>query len=201
MLALHWTYGFRTKAAFVPIGATRAIRSFRERALRIPDLAFVASPTANRRELLARIPDPIAIFGRGWQEAPEIGHHKRETRRIDDHELADIYASHMAALNIKHGLFVINGLNQRHFAPYIEGTPVVSDAQPDIPLCFDPGTEMLVYRDSDELCELYAQLRREPGRARALGRAGQRRVMAHHTYAHRLQTIADLVGERIAVAA
>ncbi|PPQ31782.1 hypothetical protein CCS01_16305 [Rhodopila globiformis] len=201
MLDLHRAYGFRARTAFVPIAATRAVRSSQERAFRIPDLAFVAAPRPNRRELLARVPHPVAIFGPGWQDAPELAHHRRDARRIGAHELADIYASHMAALNIRHGLVVINGLNQRHFAPYIQGTPVVSDTQPDLPLCFDPGTEMLVYRDGDELRELYAQLRHEPARARIIGLAGQRRVLAHHTYAHRLRTIAELVGEKIAVAA
>jgi spore maturation protein CgeB len=168
---------------------------------RIPNLAFVAAPTANRRELLARISDPISIFGPGWQNATELAHHRRDARRIGERELAAIYATHMAVLNIRHGLFVINGLNQRHFAPYVHGTPVVSDAQPDVPLCFELGKEMLVYREADELCELYALLRREPDRAKAIGLAGQRRVLAQHTYGHRLEAIAALAGERISLAA
>ncbi|MGE0417939.1 MAG: glycosyltransferase, partial [Acetobacteraceae bacterium] len=89
---------------------------------------------------------------------------------------------------------VINGLNQRHFAPYILGTPVITDAQPDIPHCFEPGTEMLVYEDAANLNDLYAALRRDPARAAIVGEAGRRRVLAHHTYAHRLDTIAGLAG-------
>jgi spore maturation protein CgeB len=80
-------------------------------------------------------------------------------------------------------------LNQRHFDPYLAATPVVSDDLPDLTRCFDPGTEVLVYRDAEELNELYARLRRDPGFAAAIGERGRRRVLAEHTYAHRLATL------------
>jgi spore maturation protein CgeB len=194
LLALHNRFGFRSTGAFVALGATRAVRPSGATVARITDLAFVAGVTPNRRELLADVTEPIAIFGPGWQHAHGLAHHKRDARRIDEWELADIYARHIAILNIRNERYVINGLNQRHFAPYIHGTPVVSDAQADIPHCFDPGTEILVYRDAAELNDLYAALRRDRQRATAIGLAGQRRVLAHHTYAHRLDTIAALAG-------
>jgi spore maturation protein CgeB len=100
----------------------------------------------------------------------------------------------MGVLNIRHGIYVINGLNHRHFAPYVQGTPVITDAQPDIPYCFDPEDEMLIYHDAYELNEIIARLRREPAKAIAIGLAGQRRVLASHTYAHRLDTFAELAG-------
>jgi len=194
MVALHEKLGFRSKAAFVPLGATRAVPLVHAPAERIPSLAFVAAPTPNRRELLAHVTDPVAIFGPGWQHATELTQHKRDARRIGERELAAIYASHMGVLNIRHSVYVINGLNHRHFAPYIQGTPVITDAQPDIAHCFEVGTEMLVYQDVEELNELCAELRRDSARAAAVGLAGQRRVLASHTYAHRLDTIAALVG-------
>ena len=102
----------------------------------------------------------------------------------------------MGVLNVRHSHNVINGLNQRHFAPYIQGTAVVTDPQSDVGFCFETGSEILVYQDTDELNDLYAALRRDPAGARAIGLAGQRRVLACHTYAHRLDTIARLVGIR-----
>jgi len=194
MVELHEKLGFRSKAAFVPLAASRATRAAPTPGERLPLLAFVAAPTANRRELLATIREPVSVFGPGWQHAKELTGHRRDARRIDERELAMIYATHIGVLNIRHAAYVMNGLNHRHFAPYIEGTPVVTDAQPDIPFCFEPGTEMAVYQNSDDLNELYAELRREPARAAAIGLAGQRRVLANHTYAHRLDTIAKLVG-------
>jgi spore maturation protein CgeB len=193
---MHRRFGFRSIDAFVPLGATRAVRPLSGSARRSSELAFVAAPTPNRRALLAGIAQPVAIFGPGWQNASELAHHTRDARRIDAQELADIYAGHMGVLNVRHGRNVINGLNQRHFAPYIQGTAVITDPQPDVGFCFDEGREILIYRDTNELNDLYAALRRDPARAAAIGLAGQRRVLASHTYAHRLETIAGLAGIR-----
>ena len=84
------------------------------------------------------------------------------------------------------------GLNQRHFDPYMAATPVLSDDQPDLSRCFELGREVLVYRDAAELDDIHARLQREPRYAAATGDRGRRRVLAEHTYAHRLDTLAKL---------
>ena len=193
MLALHDQLGFRSPRAFVPLGASRAVAAVTVPA-RVPELAFVAAPTPGRRALLAAIRQPVALFGPGWQDAPELAQHRRDARRIDPDELARIYAGHLGVLNIRHEIYVLNGLNQRHFAPYVHATPVISDAVADIAQCFDPGSEMLVYRDAAELEAIYRELRAHPARAAAIGAAGQRRVLAEHTYQHRLGRLRSLVG-------
>jgi len=194
MLALHRQFGFASTGTFLPLAATRGATA--PTAVRNDRLAFVASATAHRRALLARVAEPIALFGPDWPKAPELAHHIRDGRKIGGKELAIIYASHLGALNIRHEHNVINGLNQRHFAPYIVGTPVVADAQGDIERCFEPDREIFVYRDAVELSAIQAELRANPGRARDVALAGQRRVLAEHTYAHRIQTIAALAGAR-----
>jgi spore maturation protein CgeB len=100
-----------------------------------------------------------------------------------------LYRSHRAVLNIRNESNVLLGLNQRHFDPYLAATPVVSDDQADVVECFEPGAEMLVYRDADGLNEIYARLRREPGFARAIGEKGRRRVLHEHTYQQRLAAL------------
>ncbi len=194
MLDLHNRFGFRSAGAFLPLAATRG--AVGPAATRVNRLAFVASATAHRRALLAQIPEAIALFGPDWLKAPELAHHIRDGRKIGGKELAGIYAAHLGVLNIRHEHNVINGLNQRHFAPYIAGTPVVADAQADVERCFDPGSEIFIYRDAAELNALQTELRANPARADEVGRAGQRRVLAQHTYAHRIEAMAALVGAR-----
>jgi spore maturation protein CgeB len=194
MLDLHKRFGFASTGMFLPLAATRGATA--PAVARGNRLAFVASATAHRRALLAEVREPIALFGPDWPKAPELGHHIRDGRKIGGRELATIYASHLGALNIRHEHNVINGLNQRHFAPYIVGTPVVADAQGDIEQCFVPGREILVYRDSAELDAIQIELRENPSKARAVGEVGQRRVLAHHTYTHRIETVAALAGVR-----
>ncbi len=194
MLDLHKRFGFSSVSAFLPLAATRGATA--PSVARANRLAFVASATAHRRALLAEAKEPIALFGPDWPKAPELAHHIRDGRKIGGTELATIYASHLGALNIRHEHNVINGLNQRHFAPYIVGTPVIADAQGDIEQCFDPGHEILVYRDAAELSAIQTMLRANPTKARDVGEAGHKRVMAQHTYAHRIETVAALAGVR-----
>ena len=194
MLDLHHRFGFSSVGTFLPLAATRGATA--PTVARNDHLAFIASATAHRRALLARVPEPIALFGPDWLKAPELAHHIRDGRKIGGQELARIYAAHRGALNIRHEHNVINGLNQRHFAPYIVGTPVVADAQGDIATCFDPGREILVYRDAAELSAIQAELRTNPAKANEVGLAGQKRVLAEHTYAHRIEAMALLAGIR-----
>lgn len=194
-LDLHRQFGFRPTSLFLPLAAPRpSPEPPPGDGQRQDQLAFVASATRARRALLAQVAEPIALFGPDWRTTQELAHHTHTARRIGATELAGIYRSHMGALNIRHEGNVINGLNQRHFAPYMQATPVLSDPQPDIAHCFDPGSEILVYRDAEELNGLIAALRRDPERARRIGEAGERRVRAAHTYVHRVATLARAVG-------
>ena len=136
----------------------------------------------------------MALFGTDWRDGIGLIQHPRDGRRIDAAELIDIYRAYTGVLNIRHEKNVINGLNQRHFAPCIEVTSVITDPQQDVESCFDPGTEMPVYRDAEELTALLCELRTNATRARTVGLAGQRRVLAQHTYGHRLNAMASLVG-------
>jgi spore maturation protein CgeB len=65
-------------------------------------------------------------------------------------------------LNVRNEANVEHGLNQRSFEPLACGAVVLNDDLADLPLCFEPGREILVYRDAEELNALMARLRREP---------------------------------------
>jgi spore maturation protein CgeB len=194
LLALHQSFGFPARAAYLPYAANPrldlGVPSPQERR---PDLVFVASPTALRREIVERISTPITLYGEGWRASGSVAH-RIDSRWIGVEELARIYRSHLAVLNIRNEVNVLGGLNQRHFDPYLAATPVLSDAQPDIERCFEPEREMLVYENGDELNETYARLKREPGFALAVGEWGRQRVLADHTYGHRLAALVRLGG-------
>ena len=72
---------------------------------------------------------------------------------------------------------------------------IVTDAWKGIELFLEPGAEVLVAQDGEAVAEAVRSLPLE--RARAIGRAALRRVLAHHTYAHRAaQLEAQLEGRR-----
>jgi spore maturation protein CgeB len=193
LLALHKELGFACQPVFLPHAANARLHAPAHRAMpRRSDMVFVANPTEYRLALVSQIQTPMQLYGRGWVRLPS-GCHQVHARRIGLEELAAVYRSHLAVLNVRNERNVMVGLNQRHFDPYLAGTPVVADNQDDLPLCFEPGREMLVYRDVDELNDLYLRLRREPERAATVGEVGRRRVLAEHTYGHRLTALAKLL--------
>ncbi|HEY1415115.1 MAG TPA: glycosyltransferase, partial [Caulobacteraceae bacterium] len=73
------------------------------------------------------------------------------------------------------------------------GAPLVSDAQPDLELCFEPGREVFVWRDFDELNAIHERILAEPAAALAVGEAARQRVLAEHSFGHRLEAIRQAI--------
>ena len=76
------------------------------------------------------------------------------------------------------------------------GACLVTDAWEGIELFLEPGEEVLVAEDGAEVAALVEQL--DPARARAIGEAGRRRVLAEHTYAHRAVEVERLLEAELA---
>jgi spore maturation protein CgeB len=183
--------GFRARALFLPhaadpAGAWPAAGERRRR------MVFVANPTPHRRVVVAAVREPLALYGPAWSAA-DGAHHEVRARRLPAGALRGLYAGHLAALNIRNELNVLTGLNQRNFDPCLAGAALLTDDQPDLPLCFEPGGEVAVWREPQELNELYAQVLADPGWALALGERGRRRTLADHTYAARLGALERLI--------
>ena len=70
---------------------------------------------------------------------------------------------------------------------------LITDAWEGIELFLEPGKEVLVAHDGDEVAEHVRTL--DTAAARAIGEATHRRVLAHHTYAHRAAQLERLLGE------
>lgn len=67
------------------------------------------------------------------------------------------------------------------------GACLITDAWQGLEDFLSPGEEVLVARDGDGVAQHLRSLTAE--RARAIGEAGRRRVLAHHTYAHRARQV------------
>jgi spore maturation protein CgeB len=192
MLAQHQELGLQSRAVYLPHAANpRLDRGVPNSGARGRHMVFVANPTPHRRALVSQVRTPMQLYGPGWTRVKQTDH-EIHPRLVGIEELATIYRAHLAVLNVRNEDNVLAGLNQRHFDPYLAATPVVADDQADLARCFEPGREVLVYRDPDELNEIYHRLQREPGRAAAIGEAGRRRVLAEHTYPHRLAALTKL---------
>ena len=184
LLARHASLAFPSPAIFLPHAANLAAAP--APAVRAPRMVFVGNATPGRGAVVEAIAAPMSVYGPGWSRAPP---HDIHPARLPHAAVAGVYARHLAALNVRNERNVLAGLNQRSFDPCLSATPLVCDDQADLDRCFDPGTEVLVWRDAAELNAAYDHLRRFPVEAARIGEAGRRRVMAEHGYAHRLATL------------
>jgi spore maturation protein CgeB len=72
------------------------------------------------------------------------------------------------------------------------GACLITDAWEGIELFLEPGTEVLIAADGSEVADQLDEL--TPARAQGIGRAGRRRILAEHTYAHRARQVEEVLG-------
>jgi len=161
---------------------------------RNPQLLFVASRTGFRESVVRGLREPARVIGTDWSALAIQGFHHVQNRKIDRAALIRLYQRHQAVLNVRNEANVEHGLNQRSFEPLACGAVVLNDHLVDLPRCFEPGREILVYHSADELNDLVARLQREPDFATRIAAAGRQRVLAEHTYAHRVIFILNDMG-------
>ncbi len=158
------------------------------------ELLFIASRTGFRENVVRGLTTPARVIGTDWSELARDRFHSVQNRKISRTTLIQLYQRHQAVLNIRNEANVDDGLNQRSFEPLACGAVVLNDDLADLPRCFEPGREILVYRDQTELNEFINRLQREPDFGMQIAIAGRQRILAEHTYQHRIQFILNDLG-------
>jgi spore maturation protein CgeB len=72
------------------------------------------------------------------------------------------------------------------------GACLITDEWVGIEMFLEPGREVLVARDGDEVAARLREL--TPEQARRIGEAARRRVLSEHTYAHRAAQVESVLG-------
>jgi len=183
LIDLHGRLGFHSPALYLPHAVDPHVQV--DERPRRSSMVFVANPTDHRRDVVSQIAAPISLYGPDWKPFPGV-EHDIHAHRVAPGDLMGLYAGHRAALNIRNEHNVLAGLNQRNFAPYLAGAAVVTDHQADLEQCFEPGREVLAWRDVGDLNAIHARLLADPAWAAAIAERGRRRVLADHTYGRRL---------------
>jgi spore maturation protein CgeB len=75
------------------------------------------------------------------------------------------------------------------------GACIITDHFVGVELFLEPGKEILTAHTGDEVAGHVARL--TPDRARAIGQAAMRQVLAHHTYAHRAADVEALLDGKL----
>jgi spore maturation protein CgeB len=99
----------------------------------------------------------------------------------------------LAVLNVSRESMARYGFSPatRVFEAAGAGACLITDYWEGIEMFLEPEREVLVARDGHEVAEHLRAL--TPGRAREIGEAAYRRVIAEHTYAHRAAQLEDLL--------
>ncbi len=157
------------------------------------DLAFLGNRLPDREARVEefffraaeRLPERrFLLGGNGWgdrQLPANVGYLGHVYTR--DHNAFN--STPLAVLNISRESMARYGFSPatRVFEAAGAGACLITDRWIGIELFLAPGEEVLVAGDGDEVAALLGEL--SPERAREIGSAARRRILAEHTYAHR----------------
>jgi spore maturation protein CgeB len=151
-----------------------------------------ASMKKRKTIVKALVPQGIETFGdpEGWKEllGTAIVTHPSVDYR---HTLASVYRRIAININIT-SCQMPTAVNQRVFDVPMAGSFVISDRQKDLATLFGPQ-EIAVYETIEDLQEKVGfYLENEAARRNITGLA-RKRILAEHTYAHRVQKIISLL--------
>jgi spore maturation protein CgeB len=163
---------------------------------------FVGSHYPERQVLLRHLRGlPVEVRGPGWERAATDPHVAPMVRGGAQRPSSwrRLYAGAAAVLNIHYGAFgpaSVSGemANTRLFEILGCGAPQIVDRPPDAKRLFRDGEHLLGFSGGEELRARVEEVLADPARARALGQAGRRAVLAGHTYADRARV---LLGEAV----
>ncbi|MCX6874473.1 MAG: glycosyltransferase [Verrucomicrobia bacterium] len=188
--------GSRARLEFLPLAACPRryacpvidIRS------RKPFLVFAGNCTPSRQAFFAAyrgLGKRLDLYGPHGGNWPRLW----RNRKLSSADLARIYRGHLINLNLRQPGNTTNGLNLRAFEIPCAGGLATYPAVPDLPRCFTPNEEVLIYSSAEDLMETVRQTLRHPDAALTITRAGHQRVMREHTFYHRASRIlGDWIG-------
>ena len=173
------------------------------------DLAFLGNRLPDREARVeefflraaASAPDrQFLIGGNGW-ETKAMPANVRHLGHVYTHQHNAFNCTPLAVLNVARDSMAHIGFSPatRVFEAAGAAACLITDAWEGIELFLTPDEEVLVARDGQDVADHVAAL--TPERARAIGRAALRRILAEHTYAHRGEQVDALFRAELASAA
>ncbi len=140
---------------------------------------------------------PVRLWGGGWDRAvsPAVRAMAAGGPVWGRAKLA-VYSGSTLSLNHHHPMNDIAGVNSRAFELAGSGACQVADYRDELASLFEPGREILTYRDPTELRRVVDYHLAHPDEARAIGQAGLKRALAEHTLRHRIDEMLSVVEQR-----
>lgn len=141
----------------------------------------------------------LGVWGPRWREflAARNGGHTQVFRgeSLLPAEACKVYNAGAVNLNTHHLQSRRGGLNTRAFEIPAAGAFELTDYVPEMESLLEPGREVAVYRSPEEAADLARFYVKAEDQRRRIAEAGYRRVLAEHTYRHRMQTLLEVVAK------
>lgn len=161
--------------------------------IRSDEVVFVGARYPERTRILEGLHQRgvgVRAYGRDWSHHPfdrlrtwQIGRPDVPSGRdVSRGEAYGITAGAVGAINSHTDQ---DGFTMRTYELPGTGSLQLID-RPDIDQLYEPGREVLVFHDLDELTDHCRRAQRDPRWARGIAEAGRARTLAHHTFDHRV---------------
>jgi hypothetical protein len=180
------------RAGYLPAGCDPSVhRPLRARDQFRANVVFAGRATSRRERLLAELAEfGLALWGPGWRRTALRDYCRGERLGLSDYVRA--YAGASVAINLRRESHPpAAACNRRLFELAAIGVPQVAEACADLPLHFEPGTEVLVFHDERELKPLVRETLHDPAAADQRANAARRRALGEHTLMHRMVALLD----------
>jgi len=184
---------------FKPAENLEALAPFRT------DLSFMGSGYPNRRHLFSKLLDhDLKIWGTEWNLNSSLGQRVQDqNRRIPTEETVLIYNAAKINLNLHSSVFEAGldregaFINPRTFEIAACAAFQLVDERNPLCLHFELGNELAVFTSLDDLREKISFYLREPDLRKDMGFRARERVLAEHTYQHRMTSMIEFMLARV----
>lgn len=175
-----------------------------ERELYSCDVCFVGSGWEGlypyRRTYLEALVDfDLGIWGPGWETLPSHSMLKRFIRggETRPEEWIKIFSTAKMVFHSHYrdpdGTIPCYQAAPRVYEALACGALLIVDKQPDVLRIFNPGEDLVVFEDTAELRKLVSYYLKHHRKAEDVAAKGRKKVLAKHTYRHRIKEIIDTV--------
>ncbi|MFQ5431295.1 MAG: glycosyltransferase [Nitrospinota bacterium] len=167
------------------------------------DLSFMGAGYPNRRQFFNGLLDyDFKIWGTEWELEGELGERvMNKNVRLAPEEYVKIFNASKINLNL-HSSSVPSGIdpvsdfvNPRVFEVAACGAFSLVDSRDELPPLMEPGKEIETFSSLAELREKADYYLRNPDERKNIANAGRKRVLADHTFEHRMVELLRVVME------
>lgn len=157
------------------------------------DVVFIGARYPDRTALLVGLHErgiPVRAFGRDWSRHPVDRLRTWQMARPDVPSARDVSRAHAYGLTAGAVAALNSHTDQDGFTMRTYELPGTGSLQlidrPDVDQLYEPGREVLVFSDLDELAELCRRAATDRAWAQGIADRGRARTLAEHTFDHRV---------------